>query len=341
MKTNRPFFTIGIPTHNRASYLKLAIESVLKQSFKNYEILIVDNKSTDNTESVVNIYCQNNKNITYIKNAVNVEGMGSLKKLFNRARGTYLFLLCDDDIILKSNTLSGLYKIIQNKKPGFVKLEALFYFKKISNIIKCFKFERTNVIIKPDNPHFVEKTFNKFIEFWSGNIYRLEPKLFPLINTNDWLYTSLDYIFAQVQKNGAVFTGDYCILGRYIETINMATLIDPNFSLDTHLKTVKKYVPISEYSKIDDNLRKAALSTIINCRLYATWQLVFLYIKKVYKNDKKPSQKILYYLFAFLVLLTPKVIFVLFKKLIYHPVLKKEAMNYILKKRLSSLLAHL
>jgi glycosyltransferase involved in cell wall biosynthesis len=142
MKINKkPFFTIGIPTYNRASYLKLAIESVLKQDFKDYEILIVDNHSTDNTESVVKSYYSKYKNIVYIRNVTNNGGAKSLVKIFSKARAKYLFYLCDDDIILKKDTLSGLYKIIQSKKPGFIKLEALFYYKNISNIMKCFKFD--------------------------------------------------------------------------------------------------------------------------------------------------------------------------------------------------------
>jgi len=238
---NKPFFTIGIPTFNRANYLKLAIESVLKQDFNDYEILIIDNRSTDNTKTVVRSYCSQHRNIRYIRNAVNNGGVMSFVNIFRRARGTYLFFLCDDDIILKSDTLSGLYKIIQNKKPGFIKMENLFYYKMINNIMKCHKFKTKNTIIKPRDRCFITKTFNTYLEFWSGSIYKLEPKLFHLLNTKEWLYTSLDYIYAQTQKYGAIFTGDYNILGRYTENYDMTNLIEPVFSLDTYLDTIKKW----------------------------------------------------------------------------------------------------
>ena len=338
MKTNsKPFFTIGIPTYNRVGYLKMAIESVLKQDFKNYEILIIDNHSVDNTEAVVKEYCLKYKNIIYIKNSKNIT-MGSFIKIFYKTRGEYLFFLCDDDIILKKNTLSGLYKIIQNRKPGFIKLEALFYHKKIDNIIKCFKFNHKNAIIEPNDPHFVQKTFNKFIEFWSGSIYKIEPKLFHLLNTKEWLYTSLDYIYTQIKKYGAVFTGDHYILGRYPGVNDLTNVIEPIFSLDTHLDISKKYVSKDEYNKIDNNLRKNALYVIINYKLYATSRQVLLYIKKIYKNDKKPFDKIHYYIFAVFVFLMPKVFFVLFKKYVYHPILKKEVNDYIKERNLANLL---
>ncbi len=46
-----PFFSIIIPTFNQCDFLKVAISSVLKQSFKNYEIIIIDNYSTDGTKN--------------------------------------------------------------------------------------------------------------------------------------------------------------------------------------------------------------------------------------------------------------------------------------------------
>lgn len=339
MKTySKTFFTIGIPTYNRVDYLKMAIESVLKQDFKDYEILIVDNHSTDNTESLVNSYCLKHDNINYIRNKINNGGIGSFIKIFHQARGKYLFFLCDDDIILKKDTLSGIYKIIKNKKPGFIKLESLFYYKNINNIIKCFKFDHKNTIIKPNDPHFVQKTFNKFIEFWSGSIYKLDSKLFCLLNSKEWLYTSLDYIYTQIQKYGAVFTGDYSILGRYPGYNDMTNVIEPIFSLDTHLDISKKYVSVEEYNEIDNNRRKTALYVIINYKLYATSRQVLLYIKKTYKNDKKPFDKIFYYIFAIFVFVTPKIIFVLVKKFIYHPMLRKEVNGYIKERNLANLL---
>ncbi|PJZ45506.1 glycosyltransferase family 2 protein [Leptospira brenneri] len=49
-----PFFSVVIPTYNRAEKLKLTIESVLRQTYGNFELLIMDDGSTDHTESVVN-----------------------------------------------------------------------------------------------------------------------------------------------------------------------------------------------------------------------------------------------------------------------------------------------
>jgi teichuronic acid biosynthesis glycosyltransferase TuaG len=62
---NPPFFSVVIPTFNRENQIKIAIESVLAQTFENFEILIIDNGSSDNTKNVVESYSNNKINYIY------------------------------------------------------------------------------------------------------------------------------------------------------------------------------------------------------------------------------------------------------------------------------------
>ncbi|MDD3295856.1 MAG: glycosyltransferase [Candidatus Omnitrophica bacterium] len=63
----KPFFSVVVPTYNRADFLKIAIESVLTQTFKNYELLIVDDGSIDNTAENIKSQVSNSKIQTKIK----------------------------------------------------------------------------------------------------------------------------------------------------------------------------------------------------------------------------------------------------------------------------------
>jgi len=59
-----PFFSIIIPTYNRSEKLKNTITSVLNQTFEDFELLIMDDGSTDDTEDIVNSF--NDSRIIYL-----------------------------------------------------------------------------------------------------------------------------------------------------------------------------------------------------------------------------------------------------------------------------------
>ena len=56
MKSDTPYFSIVIPAYNRAHLISKTLDSVLNQSYENFEVIIVDDGSTDNTEEVVKPY---------------------------------------------------------------------------------------------------------------------------------------------------------------------------------------------------------------------------------------------------------------------------------------------
>ena len=63
---NKPFFSIVIPTYNRATLIRRCLDSVIVQTYTNWEAIIVDNFSEDNTEEIVLSY--KDDRIKFIKN---------------------------------------------------------------------------------------------------------------------------------------------------------------------------------------------------------------------------------------------------------------------------------
>lgn len=102
-------FTICIPTYNREGLLGRAIESILNQSYNDYEILVIDDGSTDNTEDVVVKYMDVYSNIRYFKKE-NGGKYTALNLAFSVAKGI-LFLILDSDDILLPNTLAMMIEI--------------------------------------------------------------------------------------------------------------------------------------------------------------------------------------------------------------------------------------
>jgi len=96
--TVSPLVTIAIPTYNRADgHLKEALESALRQTYTNTEIIVSDNCSTDDTEKVVRSFFD--KRIRYFRHEKNIGANNNFNFCLNNARGDFFLLLCDDDMI--------------------------------------------------------------------------------------------------------------------------------------------------------------------------------------------------------------------------------------------------
>ena len=113
---NYPFFSIIIPTFNQCNLLKKALQSVFKQNFKSYEIIVIDNHSTDNTYKVIKSF---KKKIIYSK----IKNFGSIGKSRNigikKSHGKWLAFLDSDDT-WSDNKLQKIYKIINNNKAQVI-----------------------------------------------------------------------------------------------------------------------------------------------------------------------------------------------------------------------------
>ena len=94
-----PRLSVIMPTYNtKEEYLREAIESILTQTFTDFEFLIIDDGSTNNTEQVVLSY--DDARIKYVKNKKNLGLVTSLNKAFHLACGEYIARMDADDISL-------------------------------------------------------------------------------------------------------------------------------------------------------------------------------------------------------------------------------------------------
>ena len=113
-------FSIILPTFNREHFVEVAIKSVISQTYKNWELIIVDDGSTDNTNSVVNNYKKLDNRIKYIYQ-INSERSAARNNGINHSNGDWICFLDSDDIyhinhleefcnlIKKNNGNKGLY----------------------------------------------------------------------------------------------------------------------------------------------------------------------------------------------------------------------------------------
>lgn len=93
---NCPKVSVIIPSYNSASFLDEAIMSVLNQTFTNFELIIHDDCSTDNTDDIVKKYLSDPR-VSYYKNTKNLGLGGNWNKALGYAKGEYIKFLMSDD----------------------------------------------------------------------------------------------------------------------------------------------------------------------------------------------------------------------------------------------------
>jgi len=93
-----PLVSVGIPTYNQPAFLRQAIQSVLNQTFQNFEIIVVDDCSTDGTPQVVEWF--SDSRIRYHRTPSNLRPPKSWNVAVELARGTFFALLPHDDVWL-------------------------------------------------------------------------------------------------------------------------------------------------------------------------------------------------------------------------------------------------
>lgn len=110
------FFSVVIPTYNRAELLRHTLESVFAQEFKDFELIVVNDGSTDNTESVVSDWGDKIRMLH-----ANNSGPGSARNLgINHTEGEYVTFLDSDDLWFPW-TLKSYFEVIQKAgAPSFI-----------------------------------------------------------------------------------------------------------------------------------------------------------------------------------------------------------------------------
>lgn len=105
-----PFFSVIIPTYNRAQCLKDAAQSVLDQSFTDFELIVVDDGSTDDTWPLIRSFCEKDHRVRYIYQQ-NAERSAARNNGIREANGKFICFLDSDDLYLIHH-LQGFHETI-------------------------------------------------------------------------------------------------------------------------------------------------------------------------------------------------------------------------------------
>lgn len=114
--TDQPFFSIVIPTYNRATHIVTAINSILHQRFSDFEVIVVDDGSTDDTPRIVSEILNKNSSIKYFRKE-NEERSIARNYGILKATGKYVAFLDSDDIVYENHLEVGYQLLKRNNFP--------------------------------------------------------------------------------------------------------------------------------------------------------------------------------------------------------------------------------
>ncbi len=188
--------SIILPTYNGEKYLRQSIESCLKQTYNNIELIVVNDCSSDDSENIIQSY--NDNRIRYIKNSSNLKLPRSLNVGFSEAKGDYLTWTSDDNFYdftaiqkmvnalesLKVDLVCAPYYTIDN--TGKITGERLVGIQEnilIDNVVKaCFLYKKEvhqklngynpNLFLVEDYDFWIRAAFENF------QFYQLKEKLY-------------------------------------------------------------------------------------------------------------------------------------------------------------------
>lgn len=156
---NDILISISIPTYNRAAYLKLCLEQLLpqaRQAGSCVEVNVFDNASPDDTEGVVRFFLARGFHLRYTRNDANIGSDRNIAQCFDQARGRYVLILGDDDVLL-DGALEKILHVLREGNYGGVFVRPYGY---NVNFMREKPFQLAKrTIIHDDTNAFLERTF--------------------------------------------------------------------------------------------------------------------------------------------------------------------------------------
>lgn len=145
MSVERPFFSVVLPTYNRAFILPLAIESVLNQSFQDFELIVSNSASSDNTKDVVLKF--KDHRLRYVETDQRLSMGDNYEYALNHARGEYTVFFSDDDAFVPT-MLEKVRSVIMEHDAKLIVFPFAYYYKEGANEFS-WKIEKNSLLFSP------------------------------------------------------------------------------------------------------------------------------------------------------------------------------------------------
>ena len=165
--------SIVLPTYNNEQTIFYSINSILNQSYQNFELIIINDFSTDKTKQVIQSF--NDNRIVYLENDKNIGGTKSIIKGIENAKGDFIARMDGDDIAVPERLEIQLNYLTNNPNIDLVASNIIFFTKnKVTGIsdLKIYKQKMFKFLYTIGLPH---STWMAQVKFFKNLIY--DPKM--------------------------------------------------------------------------------------------------------------------------------------------------------------------
>lgn len=148
-----PLISIIIPTYNRAHFIGETLDSIINQTYTNWECIIIDDGSTDNSNKVIKEYLKRDSRFKYFQRPkIKSKGANSCRNYgFAISKGDLIKWFDSDDLMLPNHLEVGCYKMM-NEKLDFVVTETFNFDNETNEFIGTqFNFDKTKAVINAEN----------------------------------------------------------------------------------------------------------------------------------------------------------------------------------------------
>lgn len=195
--------SVIMPTYNSAKYIRESIISVVNQTFTDWELIVVNDESTDDTKEIVEEFCKQDNRITLV-NQKNKKQAAARNTSIKASKGKFLAFLDADDIWHNKKLEIQLSVLIKNQNIDVIYTSGISLFQS-SSITASYPI--TSGFLKGDEA-YKKLFFNNFVPNLSVLLKRnwvdiigLQDESLNIVGCEDWDY------WIRLAKNGAIFFG--------------------------------------------------------------------------------------------------------------------------------------
>lgn len=201
MEKNKPLISVIMPAYNAEKYISNAIESILNQTFKKFELIIINDFSTDKTLDIIKSFKKKDPRIEIVNNDMRLDIARTLNKGIDMAKSNMIARMDADDIAF-SNRLELQYKLISSSKNIAVVGANIVIMNTSGNETAIRSYPDSSEKLK--NCLFKYSPFAHPVVMFRKNIFeevgRYNPKYSPTEDLDLWFRLGSKYSFGSVPK---------------------------------------------------------------------------------------------------------------------------------------------